>query len=155
MSVRAQHLADTADRQIAELVERLAAAGPAALSRACPGREKLGDGTVAAVAAHTTESYDVIARFVHAVVHGGDPPQTGHSRGYRSSDVELDALLARLAAARDALVVMRGLSDDRLAFVPPAGEMRFADGVRTLEDILASLLKHQRHQLDAVARALS
>jgi hypothetical protein len=28
--------------------------------------------------------------------------------------------------------------------------MRFADGERTLEQILASLLKHQRHQVDAL-----
>jgi hypothetical protein len=39
--------------------------------------------------------------------------------------------------------------------VPPAGEMKFADGERTLEQIIASLLKHQRHQVDALAAALS
>jgi hypothetical protein len=33
--------------------------------------------------------------------------------------------------------------------------MRFADGERTLQQILANLLKHQRHQVDALAAALS
>jgi hypothetical protein len=155
MSLRAQRLFDTADRQAAELAERLAAAGPSALSRACPGREKLGDGTVAAVAAHTTERYVLIARFVHAVDHGGDPPRDVHGRGYESSEIELDALLARLAAARDALAVIGELSDEQLEVVPPDGDMRFADGTRTLEQVLASLLKHQRHQVDALARAVS
>jgi hypothetical protein len=155
MSLRAQRLLDTAERQADELAERLAAAGPTALSRACPGREKLGDGTVAAVATHTTESYDIIARFVHAVGYGGDPPRGGHGRGSQSSAIELDALLARLAAARDALAVIGQLSDEQLEVVPPAGDMRFADGTRTVEEVLASLLKHQRHQVDGIARALS
>ena len=33
--------------------------------------------------------------------------------------------------------------------------MKFADGERTLEQIVASLLKHQRHQVAALAAGLS
>jgi hypothetical protein len=33
--------------------------------------------------------------------------------------------------------------------------MKFADGERTLEQILASILKHQRHQVDTLAAALA
>jgi len=56
--------------------------------------------------------------------------------------------------ARTELRVLTELSDDRLATVPPAGEMRFADGQRTLAQVVLSLLKHQRHQCDAIAAAL-
>jgi hypothetical protein len=33
--------------------------------------------------------------------------------------------------------------------------MKFADGRRTLEQTIASLLKHQRHQVDSLAAALA
>jgi hypothetical protein len=156
MSLRAQQLQETADRQIAELTQQLSAAGNVGLTRPCPGREGLGDGSVGAVAAHTTDNYHRIARFVSALRDDGDQHEPGqHGDGYRASEIELDVLLARLAAARDALATIELLSDEQMDLVPPAGEMRFADGERTLEQIIASLLKHQRHQVDALAAALS
>jgi hypothetical protein len=51
--------------------------------------------------------------------------------------------------------VLGELSDERLAAVPPATDMRFADGRRTLEQIVIGLLEHQRHQLDALAATLA
>jgi hypothetical protein len=156
MSPRAQQLQETADRQIAELAERLSAAGEPGLARFCPGRARLGDGTVGAVAAHTTDNYHRIGRFVAALRDAGEQHQPGHhGEGYRASEVELDVLLARLLSARDALATIGQLSDEQMDSVPPAGEMKFADGERTLEQIIASLLKHQRHQVDALAAALS
>jgi hypothetical protein len=156
MSLRAEQLQETADRQISTLVERLSAAGKPGLVRPCPGREKLGDGTVGAVAAHAADNYHRIARFAGAIPDSGAQNHSGQrSEGYRATQVELDALLARLAAARDALVTIAQLSDEQLDSVPPAGAMKFADGERTLEQIVASLLKHQHHQVDALARGLS
>jgi hypothetical protein len=156
MSLRARQLHQTADGQIAELAERLSTAGEEGLARPCAGRAKLGDGTVGAVAAHTTDNYHRIARFASALRDGDEqhaPVQ--HGQEYRASDIELNVLLARLAAARDAVATIGQLSDEQLDSVPPAGEMKFADGERTLEQIVASLLKHQRHQVDALAAALS
>jgi hypothetical protein len=156
MSLRAQQLQAAADGQIAELAEQLSTAGEQALARPCPGRARLGDGSVGAVAAHTTDNYHRTARFVSALRDGGEPHERGqHGEGYRASEIKLDVLLVRLAAARDALATIGRLSDERLDAVPPAGEMKFADGDRTLEDVLASLLKHQRHQVDALVAALS
>jgi hypothetical protein len=156
MSLRAQRLHETADRQIAELAERLSADGETHLARPCPGRDKLGDGTVGAVAAHTTDNYHRIARFLAATVDAGTQQHSGrHGDAYRATAVELDALLVRLAAARDAVATIAQLSDEQLDLVPPAGEMKFADGERTLEQIVTSLLKHQRHQVAALAAALS
>jgi hypothetical protein len=155
MSQRAQQLHQTADGQIAELAQRLSTAGEQGITRPCPGRARLGDGTVGAVAAHTTDNYHRIARFVSAHRDGGEQHEPGqHGEEYRAREIELDVLLARLAAARDALSTIGQLSDEQMDSVPPAGEMKFADGERTLAQIIASLLKHQRHQVDALAAAL-
>jgi hypothetical protein len=51
--------------------------------------------------------------------------------------------------------VLGELDDVALDAAPPAGDMRFADGERTLEQVVASILKHQRHQVDALAAALA
>jgi hypothetical protein len=147
---RAQLLRDTVDHQIAELAECLSAADDAALAGACPGREKLGDGSVGAVAAHTIVNYQRIAGFV-AGDSGVDPPHPHDT----PPALPLGVLLARLTAAREALATIAQLSDEELDAVPPSGDMRFADGARTLEQILASLLRHQRHQVDALAAALA
>lgn len=156
MSPRAEQLHETADRQIAELAERLSSAGKPDLTRPCPGREKLGDGTVGAVAAHTADNYRRIAQFVAATPDGAEQHHPGqHGERYSGPEIELDVLLAHLAAARDALATIGQLSDEQMDSVPTAGEMRFADGERTLEQIVANLLKHQRHQVAALTAALS
>jgi hypothetical protein len=139
MSARAQRLHATADRQIAELTERLGAARDADFARPCPGRDKLGDGTIGAVAAHTAGNYRRIAAFVAddgADVEDGDPP-------------------AVLASVRVALSAIGRLSDEELDAVPAAGAMRFADGERTLEQVLTGLFRHQAHQVAALTAALS
>jgi hypothetical protein len=151
MSPRAEQLHRTADNQIAELAERLSAAGEQDLTRPCPGRAKLGDGSVGVVAAHTIDNYQRIAGFVA----GAEPAGHGHGHGREPDRLELSVLLSRLASAREALAAIGQLGDEQLDSVSPASEMKFADGERTLEAVIASLLKHQRHQLDALAQALS
>ena len=64
MSERGIKLLETADGQIRDLIDLFSMSGDAALSLPCPGREKLGDGTVAACAWHTADSYDRIAAFI-------------------------------------------------------------------------------------------
>jgi hypothetical protein len=152
MSSRAQHLHDEVTRQIDTLTDGLARAGEAALAWPCPGRGKLGDGTVGAVAMHTTDNYHRVAAFVRTTASAGPNP---HAPRYRAENVDLGALLGRLEAAKDALAVLGELDDGALDAAPPAGDMRFADGERTLAQIAASILKHQRHQVDAVVAALA
>jgi hypothetical protein len=152
MSTRARRLLQEATQQIDTLADGLARAGDAALAWPCPGRGKLGDGTIGAVAKHTTDNYHRVAAFVRATASAGPKP---HAPGYRAEDVDLGALLGRLEAAKDALAVLGELDDVALDAAPPAGDMRFADGERTLEQVVASILKHQRHQVDALAAALA
>ena len=183
MTERAHALAATADRQIAELIELLLTLDQAALRRPCPGREKLGDGTIGAAARHTADNYQRIAAFVQtsdrmsathqpaapgghriprllrALGHGPQdhaPRDHGadqHDDGYTAEDIDLDAVVEQLGASRDALGRIAELTDSQLDQVPPKDSFRFCDGQRTLEQVLGGLLKHQAHQLEALRTA--
>jgi hypothetical protein len=176
MSERAAHLFQTADEQISDLIALLSAADQAALHAPCAGREKLGDGTVAAIAMHTADNYHRIADYLSATTQPsshkpqrrhhvpafrgahsrrGGPDHSDGGAAYRSDNIDAQSLLERLETARARLRPLAELSDERLAAVPPASEMRFADGQRTLDQIVVSLLNHQRHQCDALAAALA
>lgn len=176
MSERAAQLFQTADRQIGDLIALLGAAEDAALHAPCPGREKLGDGTIAAVAMHTADNYHRIAGYLggeaqpahrkpdrgrRIPVLGGAHERRGghdHSGGeveYRSDNIDPRILLDRLETARVQLGPLAELSDEQLAVAPPASEMRFTDGKRTLEQIVDSLLNHQRQQCTALSAALA
>lgn len=176
-------LAEAAEGQIADLIALLSAQGEAVLSLPVPGREKLGDGTVGACALHTAERYQLIAEFIGATGqmlapragrgqsrhqiprfllargHGrGSHDATRHGQGlhdgdYTAEDVDLDGLLERLSAARDAFGLLAELTDEHLDAVPPAGSFRFCDGERTLEQVVVGLLKHQGHQIEAMKAA--
>jgi hypothetical protein len=111
MSLRARQLHKTADDQVADLAERLSTAGEQGLTRPCPGRARLADGSVGAVAAHTTDNYQRIGRFVTALRDGGEQHEPGqHGERCGASDIELDVLLARLAAARASISVNRNVT---------------------------------------------
>ncbi len=156
MSERAERLLEEATEQIDTLSAGLAGGGETALARLCPGRGKLGDGTVGAVAVHTADNYSRVARFIRAAPNArGRDPAGAHVPGHHAQDVALRDLLDRLEAAKHALAVLAKLDDGALDALPPAGDMKFADGERTLEQILVSVLRHQRHQVDTLAAALA
>lgn len=163
MNQRAIQLQETANSQISELIGLIAARGDEALRLPCPGREKLGDGTVAACAMHTADNYHRIAEFVQGQRAGGHTRiakflhrhrEDKHQDHYRSDNIELLALLDRLSAGRAALSVLADLTEAQLDTVPPASEMKFGDGRRTLQQTVNNLLNHQSHQLDALRTAL-
>lgn len=177
MSDRGTQLLQVADTQIAELTKLLSARDEAALRLPCPGREKLGDGTIAACASHTAENYLRIARFVTGddqapVTHGpkrrgphripsfirGGKHASGHNPGMHSArpgDVDRQGVLEALSGGRDALGLLASRTDEQLDTVPPASDMKFCDGQRTLHQIVANLLNHQGHQVDALRAALA
>ncbi len=184
MSERGTQLHETAEGQISELIDLISAQSEAVLRRPCPEREKLGDGTVAALACHTADNYLRIAGFLQATSQtAGARTSAGqvrhqiprfllsrghasrghaesghaespHDRDYATEHVGLDSLLERLSAGRDAISVLGDLTDERLDTVPPAGSFRFCDGQRTLERVVAGLLNHQGHQVDALKAAI-
>jgi hypothetical protein len=183
MSARRNQLLDMAERQIAELLMLLSTVEDEILRRRCPGREKLGDGTIGALVRHVADSYERIAAFVrswgatpwsrargerggHRVpdpVGGSDHGSTEPTRypggkqlgaGSVAGDAAVRAVIAQLAVARDDLAHIAELTNGQLDAAPQAGSFRFCDGRRTLEQVLASLLKHQGHQLDALKAAM-
>jgi hypothetical protein len=185
MSERGQQLQATADRQIAELIDLVATLDHATVRLPCPGRDKLGDGTVAASAQHMADNYQRIVAFVqtsnqksgpqrptqpdgHRMPRflqglGHRPPDHAkHEPGARHDDDRYTAdrispgeLVDQLSASREALGQIATFTDTQLETVPPDGSFRFCDGQRTLDQVLASLLKHQDHQVRAVKQALA
>ena len=180
MSERGSQLLDTAGGQISELIGVFSARGEAVLTLRCPGREKLGDGTVAALALHTADNYLRIAEFLHATNQpparpgpnrnlrlfrarghtprrhpGDDHGDSTHAGDYTAKNVDVPTVLERLSAGRDALSLLADLTDEQLDTAPPTGIFRFCDGKRTLEQVVTSLLVHQGHQIDAMRAAVT
>ncbi len=182
MSQRGPELSASADGQIAELIDLLSALDRAALRRPCPGREKLGDGTIGAAAQHTADNYQRIADFVQtsdrmSAGHGGHriprflcalghkpqddanpdhaPGADRHENRYTAEPIDSDAVVEQLGAARDALGRLAELGDRQLDAIPPKDSFRFCDGQRTLQQVLAALLKHQAHQVEALKTAVA
>jgi hypothetical protein len=185
MRDRGTRIGDMACEQVSELIEVLSVHSREEMSLPCPGRETMGDGSVAACAAHTAERYELIAEFVRAssqergahprstrgrhLIPGllgarghtpGSHAERGHDEGshdgdYTAENVDLDELLERLRAARDGFDQLAERTDEQLDTVPPAGSFRFCDGQRSLEQVLTSLFKHQGHQVDAIKAALT
>ena len=137
-SERGSRLQDIADLQIGELIELLSVGGEATLSLPCPGRAKLGDGTVAALALHTADTYHGIAGLL-----GGADTHT-HGDAYRSEDTDLRSLLERLSAAQAALAVLADLPDRQLDSVLLQGPRGHSDRRRRSRLIpLSGTLPHE------------
>ena len=140
MTERGKQLHAAADEQIAQLMGVVSILDEAALRRPCPGREKLGDGTVAASLRHTADNYQRMAVFVqssdrmtaaHAPSQPGshrvprflrslnrrptghaphDPAAGPHQDQYTASTVNLDAVVKQLTASRDTLAQITELT---------------------------------------------
>lgn len=158
MTERGRALHATADQQIAGLIGLLSRLDEAALHLPCPGREKLGDGTVAACARHTADNYQRIAAFVqtssrmsggraptphsgHRLLgllravghgpanHGEHGPGAGqHEGSYSADNFDLKAVVTQLTASRDTLGQLAELTDRELDAIPPKDSFRFCDG---------------------------
>jgi hypothetical protein len=155
MSDRGSQLLKTADRQITDLAALLSTTEEATLHNPCPGREKLGDGTVAAVALHAAGTYLRIAGFLPVHREHSRFGEVGHEGTHETEHVDIPELIQQLAAGRQALSPLADLTDTQLDAVPSAGQSRFCDGKRTTEEVLAAMLKHQAHQIDAITAAIA
>src|SRR4051794_27642428 len=94
---RGAALLAAATYQISQLTGLLSSQGDAALARPCPGRAKLGDGTVRATTAHSADNYHRIAAFVRATVDGSAAyPTRRHDGEHQAENWTLSHLLERL-----------------------------------------------------------
>jgi hypothetical protein len=153
MTERATRLLQTADQQLSELYALITAGGEPLLRRPCAGREKLGDGTVAAVAAHAADTYVRMGALIGDSSQAAHDSAADHDDPHAAPRPELRQLLDKFSAARDATALLGTLTEQQLDTVPPAGQARFCDGQRTLEQVLGSMLRHQQHQIEAVKAA--
>ena len=64
-------------------------------------------------------------------------------------------MVEQLSASRATFGRVAELTDSQLDAIPPGGSFRFCDGQRTLEQVLAALLKHQGHQVDSIRSAVA
>ncbi len=171
-------------RRSGDLIALIATADEPLLRRRCPGREKLGDGTIAALAAHTADNYELIATFAATAGGAPAPPATGERRDHRlprplrgpghqpprhsqngpglhddrrfsAEHINPQELVTRLAGAQENLGQIAKLTDQQLDTTPSKDSFRFCDGQRTLEQVLAALLKHQGHQVDTLKAAIT
>jgi hypothetical protein len=164
MPERSERLHATADGQIADLTGLISTVDEATLRLPCPGRQKLGDGSVGASVRHTADNYQRIAGFIQTsqrmsgahepTLHGGRP-RHGDEYAGGDLDLDLDRMVEELSASRDSLGKIAGLTDSELDAIPPKDSFRFCDGQRTLEQVLAGLLKHQGHQVDTLRAAIA
>jgi hypothetical protein len=185
MSKRAKQLHTSAETQIGELIDLVSATDNPTLRRPCPGREKLGDGTIGAIAAQTAENYQRIGTFLATSQrmtsrhngtqpglqrasgvlralkhrppdHGQDgPDRHSHRDTYTAASTQPTKITQRPTAARKDLAPIARLTDEQLDNIPPKDSFRFCDGQRTLEQVLAGLLKHQNQQVHTLKAALS
>jgi hypothetical protein len=185
MTERGKQRYAIADQQITELTDLIRTLDEPALRRPCAGREKLGDGTVAACAQHTAHNYQQIGTFVasagrtsagHATGQRDGhriPPflralghqaaeqsrhgadSHGHNEPYPAENTSPADLIEQLSTARENLSGIAELTDRQLDTIPPKDSFRFCDGQRTLEQGLTGLLTHQDHQVRALQSALS
>jgi hypothetical protein len=148
MTPRAEALHSTATGQVDTLIEFVAGLDDADLRKPCPGREKLGDGTVGTLVAHTTANYLRIASFA-----GGTEVEGRHGHLAAAGGGEADALRDQLVSVHQDLARIAKLDDRQLDSIPPEGTFRFCDGNRSLEEVLTALLTHQGHQVEALVQA--
>ena len=107
----------------------------------------------------TQEGAHRVPRFLRSLGHGPsdhaeDGPSAGqHGDQYTADTTDPRAVVKQLSDSRGRLRRIAELTDSQLEAIPPKDSFRFCDGQRTLEQVLASLLKHQRHQIDALRAA--
>jgi hypothetical protein len=157
MSQRGQRLQATADAQVARLIDLVGAVDDASLARRCRGRDKLGDGTIGALAAHIAAFVATSAEDRHAPMDGGvhGPTSHGDADSYTAANTTGAALVNDLSVAREGLAWIAALADAELDSVPDEDSFKFCDGERTLEEVLSGLLKHQGHQVHMLEAAIS
>lgn len=152
MEPRAEALHREAAKQLDELIELAADLDSADLRRPCPGRERLGDGSVGTLLGHTTDNYLRIAAFLDGTATSTESDhRPGHHGPGEAADP--DELRHWLARARVELGRIAELDGEELDAIPAAGGFRFADGNRTVEQIIGSVLAHQGHQVEALERS--
>jgi DinB superfamily len=155
VSARGTELMTRASRQLDQIAELVDTLDDADLRRPYP--DDAGD-TVGEAAAHVAEGYHLLGRFLQAAGYAPGAPAGGDGRGHvRHGRAPAPAAVAevrdRLGAGRAPIGLLAHLTDEQLDSVPRAAN-RFADGRRTLEEVVREVIAHQAARLDGLREAV-
>jgi hypothetical protein len=156
MNEQAITLMERVRQQLDEAAAVFAAAHDTDLARPCSDKEGESTGTVAAAAAHLAEGYIRLGRFLHLTGYVPAAPTADHGHGHWHTPppATIADVLALLQRVRQPVALVGELTDDQLHSVP-ARANRFADGQRTLRQVIDEMTAHQSAHLAAVRQALA
>ncbi|MFD1537019.1 hypothetical protein [Nonomuraea guangzhouensis] len=149
-------------RQLDESAAVFAALDDADLSKCCPDGDGETTGTVASAAAHLAEGYARLGRFLHSTGYVPAAPEHGHGHGHAHGAGHRHApppatvadVLELLHRVEQPVTLLGDLTDQQLDSVP-AKANRFADGHRTLQQVIDEMTAHQAAHLAAIKQALT
>lgn len=162
MSERGAELAAKLSRQVDEIAEFFGTLHDADLRGPCHD-EAGGDAgnTVGAAAAHLAEGYHRLGQFLRSAGYVPGSPSTDdhehdHGHGHQHTHVPqaVRVVLERLVAGKTPIGFLADLTDERLDGVPPRAN-RFADGHRTLQQVIDEVIAHQAAHLATLRRAVN
>jgi hypothetical protein len=172
MSERGTALMTKAGRQLDEIAAFLGTLNQADLAKPCAdgsagdtvdaaAAHRAGD-TVGATASHMADGYDHLGRllpttgYVPGSQPGGDHHSHDHSHDHDHARVPeaLPDLRARLMGGKARIALLADLTDEQLDSVPPAVGL-FADGRRTLEQVIEAVIAHQAAHFATLKRAVA
>lgn len=158
MSVRGTELMTKAGRQLEEISEFVESLHDEDLRRPCQDESGHGSGDVGAAIMHVVEGYQRLGQFLRSTGYVPGSPDTGRihgdGHGHAQRPETVAELRDRLMGGRVQLDLMRQLTDDQLDSVP-ARVNQFADGNRTLGQVIETVLAHQAADVVTLRRAVA
>jgi hypothetical protein len=171
VSERGTELMTRVSQQFDEIAEFFGTLNDADLRKPCP--DEGGDGageTVGPAAAHLAEGYHRLGRFLQSAGYVPESPATetshghghGHGHGHQRAQapeavpdvLDVPGLLDWLIGGKAAIGLLADLTDEQLDNVP-ARVNRYADGRRTLAQVIDEIFAHQAAHLAALKRAVA
>jgi hypothetical protein len=163
VSHRGTELRTRMSQQLDEITEFVGTLTDADLRKPCPDETGHDAGhTVGAAATHLADGYQRLGQFLLSAGYVPGSPAAGtshgHGHGYghqhAQAPVGVPDLLDRLVGGKAPIGLLAELTDEQLDSVP-ASANRFADGHRTLEQVINEVIAHQAAHLEALRRAVT
>jgi hypothetical protein len=156
-------------QQFDEITEFFGTLTDADLRKPCPDKDgDVAGDTVGPAAAHLAEGYHRLGRFLRSAGYAPGSPATTHGYGHGHGHdhqraqapeavpdvLDVPGLLDWLIDGKAAIGLLADLSDEQLDSVP-ARVNQFADGRRTLAQVIDETFAHQAAHLATLKRAVA
>ena len=156
MNEQAMMLMERVRQQLDQAAAVFAAAHDMDLAKPCSDEEDEPTSTVAAAAAHLAGGYHRLGRFLYSARYVAAVPTADPHLDHRGTPgpAAIADVLTQLGSVREPVALLGELTDEQLHSVP-AKANRFADGRRTLRQVIDEMTAHQAAHLAAVKQALA